>query len=93
MCNFEPVIVTLFFKIIYLFLAVLDLCCCAGFSLVAASGGYYPAAVCRLLFVVASHVAEHGLQGAQASAAAAQGLSSCASQTLECKLNSCGTQA
>jgi len=55
---------------------VLDLCCCASFSLAAASRGCYPAAVCRLLFVVASHAAEHGLQGAQASAAAAQGLRS-----------------
>ena len=63
MHNFEPVIVSLFFKnnFIYLFLAALDLRCCASFSLVAASGGYCLAAVCRLLFAVASHVAEHGL--------------------------------
>ena len=44
---------------IYLFLAVLGLRCCVGFSLVAASGGYPPAAVHRLLTAVASLVAEH----------------------------------
>ena len=38
---------------IYLFLAVLVLCCCAGFALVAASRGYSLAAVPRLLIVVA----------------------------------------
>ena len=51
----------------YLFLAVLGLCCCTGFSLVVASGGYSPVAVHGLLIVVASLVAElgsraHGLQ-------------------------------
>ena len=45
----------------YLFLAVLGLFCCVGFSLVAASGGYSPVAVLRLLIAVASLVAEHGL--------------------------------
>jgi len=35
--------------------------CCEGFSLVAASRGYSLAAACRLLIVVASLVAEHGL--------------------------------
>ena len=39
---------------IYLFLTVLGLRCSAGFSLVAASGGYSPAAGCRLLTAVAS---------------------------------------
>ena len=33
-----------------------------GLSLVAASGGYSFIVVCRLLIVVASLVAEHGLQ-------------------------------
>ena len=59
MCNFEPVIVSLFFKIIYLFLAVLDLCCCAGFSLVAASEGYSVDAVSGLLIEVVSIVAKY----------------------------------
>ena len=45
----------------YLFLAVLGLFCCVGFSLVAASGGYSLVAVLRLLIAVASLVAEHGL--------------------------------
>ena len=44
--------------------------CCAGFSLVGASGGYSPAAVCRLRVAVAPPVAEHGLCSAWASAAA-----------------------
>ena len=45
----------------YLFLAVLGLCCFLGFSLVVASRGYPPVVVCRLLIVVASLVEEHGL--------------------------------
>ena len=51
-----------FFKAcIYLFLAVLGLHCCAGFSLVAASGSCSLVAVGRHLIVVASLVAEHRL--------------------------------
>ena len=50
---------------IYLFLAVLGLCCCAGISLVAESGSYSPVAVHGLLMVVASLVAEHRLQGSE----------------------------
>ena len=45
----------------YLFWAVLGLHCCTGFSLVAASMGYSLAEVLRLLIVVASLVAKHGL--------------------------------
>ena len=37
---------------------------CKGFSQVAGSGVYSPVAVLRLFIAVASHVAEHGLQGA-----------------------------
>ena len=59
-----------FLFIYYLFMAVLDLCCCAGFSLVA---------VHLLLLAVAPPVAEHRLQGTQTSVAVACGLSSCAS--------------
>ena len=60
----------MFFKKLFIFLAVLGLHCCMGFSLVAASGGYSLAgssggyslvAVRGLLNVVASLVAEHGL--------------------------------
>ena len=54
--------ITLFKRIlfIYLFLAMVGLHCSAGFSLAAASEGYSVVAVCRLLIVVASLVAEHG---------------------------------
>ena len=75
------------FKIIlfvYLLLAVLDLCCCTDFSLVAMLG---------LLIAVTSLIAEHRLEGEQASLAAAVGFSSCSSQALEHKLSSCGIWA
>ena len=49
----------LFIYFIYAFLAVLGLHCCVGFSLFAESGSYSLVAVCRLLIVVASLVAEH----------------------------------
>ena len=51
---------TLMFIDLFLFLTVLGLCCCAGSSLVVASGGHSVAAVHRLLTAVASLV-EHGL--------------------------------
>ena len=60
--------------------------CCAGFSLVAASGGYF-------LVAVASLVAEHRLQGAQTLAVVAYGLSSWGSLSLENRLSSCDTGA
>ena len=53
----------------YLFLAVLDLHCCTGFSLVAGSEGYSLAVVRRILIVVAFPVAAWSLR--------AYGLSSC----------------
>ena len=43
---------------IQLFLATLDLHCCMGFSLVAASRSNYLTAACRLLIAVASLLAE-----------------------------------
>ena len=49
-----------FFKNVYLFMAVLGLCCCAGFSLVAVSGGYSLVIVIGFT-VVASLAAEHEL--------------------------------
>ena len=50
-----------------LFLAVLGLRCCAGFSLVAASRGHSPVAVRGLLIVVASLVVKHRLYSMGAS--------------------------
>ena len=51
-------------KIFYLFLTVLDLCCCAGFPLVAASGGYPVVVVLGLLVAVAcrAQALGHGIQ-------------------------------
>ena len=70
-------------KFIYLFMAVLSLSCCVGFSLVVANGAYPLVAVCGLLIVVASPAAERGLLG----------FSSCSSGALEHRLNSYGAQA
>ena len=58
----------------YLFLVPLSLCCCASFPLVVVSGGYSLAVVCRLLFVVASLVAEQGsrARGLRSGSAQAQ---------------------
>ena len=50
-----------FFLWFYLFLAVLGLCCCMGFALVATSRGYSLVAVCRLLLVESSLVTDRGL--------------------------------
>ena len=54
------------FLLIYIIVIVLGLCCCAGFSLVAAGRGYSVIAVGGLLIVVASVIAEDGFWGAQA---------------------------
>ena len=56
-----------------------------GFSLVVASRGYSPAAVCGLLTAVASLLWSMGSRPV--------GFSSCSSEALEHRLNSCGTQA
>ena len=74
---------------ICLFLAMLCLHCCAGFSPVVASGGCSLAAVHGLFTAVVSLV-EHRLQGAPAAGVAALRLGSCSSQALEHRLNSCG---
>ena len=50
------------YNFIYLFLAVLGLRCCEGFSVVAASGGYSLLAVHGLLIVVTALVVEHGFE-------------------------------
>ena len=47
--------------ILYLYLVALGVCCCVGFTLVAASKGYSLVVVCRLLFAVASLVARASL--------------------------------
>ena len=69
------------FKVILslcLVLAVLGLCCSAVFSLVAASRGCSPVAVCGLP-VLASLAVEQGPESARASVLEACGLSSCES--------------
>ena len=69
-----------------LFLAVLGLHCCVGFSPVAARGDYSLVAVCGVLISVASLVC-------RAWALGCVGFSSCGFQALELRLNSCGTWA
>ena len=54
-------LIVCYLKNIYLFLAVMGLYCCVSFSLVAASEDYSLVAACKLLIVVASFIAEHGL--------------------------------
>ena len=66
-----------------LFLAVLGLCCCADFSLVAAIRGYSLVAVRRLLIAMVSFDVELSFR--------AQGFSSCNSWALKHRLSSCGT--
>ena len=73
----------------YLFLFVLRLCFCTGFSLVVASRDYSLVAVHRLLIVI-SLVAEHGPTGFSNCKI---WVSSCSSWALEHRLNSCGTPA
>ena len=84
---------TLLKKYFYLFWALLDLHCCTDFFLIAASGSYSLAEVCRLLIALASLIAMHGLQGVWASVVVAHGLGSCGSQAIEHRLNRCGPQA
>ena len=74
---------------VYLVLAVLGHRRCAGFPPVAESRGYSHV-VHGPPTVVASLVAELGLR---ASEAVACGLSSCGSQALEHRLDSCGSLA
>ena len=51
----------LFYNFIYLFLTVLGLRCCEGFSLVVAGGGYSLLVMRGLFIAAASLVAEHEL--------------------------------
>ena len=75
-----------FFK----FLALLGLCCCAGFSLVVVSGSFssmwYAGLSSQWLLLLRS-------TGSQDSIVTARGLSSCYSWALEHRLSSCGSQA
>ena len=72
-----------FFIILFFFLAVLGLHCCAGFSLIAVSGGYSPVVVRGRLLAVACLVVGHRLWGVQASVAAVQRLNSSSSSKLQ----------
>ena len=62
--------------------------CCIGFSLVAVSKGYSLVAMCGLLIVMASLVAQHSLQGLWALVIVAYRLSSCNSWAPEHRLGS-----
>ena len=65
---------------IHLFLTVLSLCCCPGFSSGVASSGCSPVVVQGLLTAVVSTPAEHGCWGTQASADVAYRLRICSSR-------------
>ena len=65
----------------------MGLCCCEGFSLVAASGSCSPAVVLRLVISVASLVVEQGLYNTRAPVVTASGLNSCHSWALKHGLN------
>ena len=66
----------------HLFLAVLGLCCCTGFSLVVPSGGYSSCSA------RASHCGGSSCWGARALGSSS--LSSCGSRALEHRFNTCG---
>ena len=72
-----------FLIVLFIYLAVLGLCCCVGLSLVAASGDCSLIAVHGFLILVASLITEHGLQSIWTSVVSStwvseHGLSSCA---------------
>ena len=93
-CHFVVSTPLLFFlfNFMYLILAVLGLPCCPGFSLAVASGGLLSSCT-AWAYCSASLVGEDRLQSVQASVVVAHGLSSCGSQALEHRPNSCGTWA
>ena len=82
--------------LLFLFLALLGLHCCSGFSLVACGGGgggtYSLVAMCGLLIAV-TFLVEQRLWDAWVSVAMVRRLNSCGFWTLEHRLNSCGTWA
>ena len=75
----------LFQNVLFLFLAVLGLRCCAGFSLVVVIRGY------SLLQCTVFSLC--GFSCCRAQALELVGFNSCNSQALEHRLNNCGTQA
>ena len=79
-------------KFMHLFLAVLGLCCCSGFSLVVVSGGY-SSLQCAGFSLWWLLVAEHRVLGAWVSVVVTCVLSSCGSWALEYRLSTCGLQA
>ena len=80
-------------KSVYLFWAMLGLCCRAGFFLIVVSRGYSVVMVHGPLIAVASLMTEHKPQGWQASVVSVCGLSSFSSWDLEYRLYICVTQA
>ena len=75
------------FTRIFLFLAVLGLCCCVGFSLVAESGGYSLAVVLGLPIAETYLVVKRGLKGTRASVVLAPGLYSAGSIAVASRLS------
>ena len=73
---------------IYLFLAVLGLHCCVGFSLSCEEQGLLSSCSAQV-----SRCSGFSCCRAQASVVAARGLRSCGSWALEQELNSCGARA
>ena len=76
-----PYLVTLTLTFLYITLFLFIFSCeglrfSAGFSLVVPSGDYFLGVVHRLLIVVASHVAERGLNSTQAPVVVSPGLQS-----------------
>ena len=84
------------FLIIYLFLALLGLCCCLGFSIVVTGRGYSLVAVCRFLTLSLSFFfggRGGGLSCCKKWAVGCVGFTACGFWTLEHWFNSCGIQA
>ena len=82
----------IFYKFIYLCLAVLGPRCCAQAFSSCGERGLFVLAVRGLLIAVASRCVAWAL-GARASVVLARGFSSCGSWALERRLISCGAQA
>ena len=79
---------------IYLFMSVLGLRCCAGFSLGAVAGGYSLDVVPGLLIAVCGFLCCGAwVLGIWSSVVVTHRLSSCSSQALEHRSNSCGSWA
>ena len=79
-------------KFIYIFLAVLGLCCCTQAFSSCGEQGLLFVSVHGHLIAIASLVMSQAL-GMRASVVVARGFSSCGLWALECRLSSCGAQA